>query len=347
MRPQKREAPMKRIDVHTHIVPKELPDFKKKFGYGGFIQVQHKDSCNATMIRDDGTFFRDICSNSWDENVRMSECSKHNVVMQVLSTVPIFFTYWAKPHDALEVGKYLNDHIAAIANEKPLRFQGLGTVPLQDTDLAIKELERCMRNGLRGVEIGTHVNGYNLGHPKLFPFFEACQDLGASVFVHPWDMLGQERMQDYWLAWLVGMPTETSLAICHLIFSGVLHKLPDLRIAFAHGGGSFPGTIGRIEKGFLARPDLCAKDNAINPRDYLGRFFIDSIVHDKSMFRHLINLVGEDKVLLGSDYPFPLGEEVPGTLIESLDLGDEIKSKIYIKNALNWLGLKSDFLEKR
>ncbi|MGE0173008.1 MAG: amidohydrolase family protein [Oligoflexales bacterium] len=336
---------MKRIDVHTHIMPKELPDFKKKFGYGGFIQLIQKNSCNATMIRDDGTFFRDITANSWDANVRIAESSKFDVAMQVLSTIPVFFTYWAKPHDAWEVAKYLNDDIARIVNERPLQFQGLGTVPLQNTDLAIKELERCMRIGLRGVEIGTNVDGRNLGHPDLFPFFEACEKLGASVFVHPWDMLGKERMQDYWLAWLVGMPTETSLAICHLIFSGVFHKLPKLRIAFAHGGGAFPGTIGRIERGFITRPDLVAKDNTFNPRDYLGHFFLDSLVHDKDMLRYLISLVGEDKVMLGSDYPFPLGEDAPGTLIGSLDVGREVKEKLYTKNALKWLGLKPDFLE--
>ena len=125
--------------------------------------------------------------------------------------------------------------------------------------------------GLAGVQIGTHVNGVNLGDPRLFEFFEAAQELGAAVFVHPWDMLGGERMAKYWLPWLVGMPTETTLAICSVIFGGVLERLPRLRIAFAHGGGSFPGTVGRIQHGFESRPDLVATHSQVAPREYLRK----------------------------------------------------------------------------
>jgi aminocarboxymuconate-semialdehyde decarboxylase len=193
--------------------------------------------------------------------------------------------------------------------------------------------------GLAGVQIGSHVNDWNLSDPKLFPVFEAAAELGACVFVHPWDMMGQERMQKYWLPWLVGMPAEVSLAICSVIFGGVLERLPKLRLAFAHGGGSFPGTLGRIEHGFHARPDLCAVDNAVSPRDYLGRFWVDSLVHDADALRFILRLFGPEKVALGTDYPFPLGENQPGALIESLaELESSTRERLLWRNAFEWLG---------
>jgi aminocarboxymuconate-semialdehyde decarboxylase len=166
-----------------------------------------------------------------------------------------------------------------------------------------------------------------------------------AVFVHPWEMMGESDMQKYWLPWLVGMPAETSRAICSLIFSGVLEKCVNMRICFAHGGGSFPSTIGRIEHGFFARPDLCAVDNPRNPRDYLGKFWFDSLVHDRAALKFLIELAGADKVALGTDYPFPLGEEIAGSLIESMALGEEIESELLHGAALRWLNLDKENFE--
>jgi aminocarboxymuconate-semialdehyde decarboxylase len=215
---------------------------------------------------------------------------------------------------------------------------------MQSTELAIRELERCMGPlGLKGVQIGSHVNGWNLDHERLFPVFEAAQALGAAVFVHPWEMLGKDRMAKYWLPWLVGMPAETSLAICSMIFGGVFERLPKLRVAFAHGGGSFVGTFGRIERGFLTRPDLVAVDNPVPPRAYLGRFFVDSLVHDGAMLRQMVELFGKDRVALGSDYPFPLGETRPGALIESLpELDAATRAGLLGGNALEWLAMDKD-----
>jgi aminocarboxymuconate-semialdehyde decarboxylase len=284
--------------------------------------------------------FREIESNCWDPAVRLEECERAGIQVQVLSTVPVMFSYWAKPKDALDLSRLLNEHLAGVIRDHPARFAGLGTVPLQDPDLAARELERCVRDlGLQGVQIGTHVNDWNLDQPALFPFFQRAQELGAALFVHPWDMLGKERLSKYWLGWLVGMPAEVSLAICSMIFGGVLERLPKLRIAFAHGGGSFPGTLGRIERGFLGRPDLVAVDNPVNPRAYLGRFYVDSLVHDQDMLRHLLKLVGPERVALGSDYPFPLGEPVPGALIESLpELTPQIRERLMSGTALEFLG---------
>jgi aminocarboxymuconate-semialdehyde decarboxylase len=329
-----------KIDLHTHILPKNWPDLRQRYGYGGFIQLEHHCPGRARMMMD-GQCFREIEDNCWDPERRLEDCNKHGVQMQVLSTVPVMFSYWAKPEDTYDLARLLNDHLAEVVVTHPGRFTALGTLPLQDTELAIRELERCIRDlGFPGVQIGSHVNGKNLNHPDLFPVFKSAETLGACVFVHPWDMMAKERMQQYWMRWLVGMPAETCLAICSVIFGGVLERLPKLRICFAHGGGSFPGTIGRIQHGFECRPDLCAVDNPLEPREYLGKFFVDSLVHDAASLRSLIDLMGSNRVVLGTDYPFPLGEAVPGSLIESLaDMQPDVRRRLLAENALEFLGL--------
>jgi aminocarboxymuconate-semialdehyde decarboxylase len=331
---------MLKIDLHTHILPESWPNLRERYGYEGFVQLEHQGPGCAHMMRN-GELFRVIEANCWDPQRRMEECEQHGVGVQVLSTVPVMFTYWAKPEHTLDLSRLLNDHLADVVRQFPKRFVGLGTLPMQAPDLAIREMERCMGElGLRGVEIGSHINGMNLDHPSLFPVFAAAERLGAAVFVHPWDMMAKERMGKYWLGWLVGMPAETSLAICSMLFGGVLERLPRLRVAFAHGGGAFPGTFGRIEHGFQVRPDLCAVDTGQNPRSYLGRFYLDSLVHDADALRYLIHLVGADKIALGSDYPFPLGENVPGSLIESLvEVSRSDKERLLAGTALEFLGL--------
>ncbi len=195
--------------------------------------------------------FREIYKNSWDSETRLRESDDHHIDVQVLSTVPVMYSYWAKPEHTQDLSRYLNDNIAQTVSENPRRYAGLGTLPMQAPELAVKELHRLKDDlGLQGVQIGTNVLGKNLDHESLFPIFEECSDMGACVFVHPWDMVscycfcsvfcryavsetddgdaraqvGEDRMQDYWLPHLVGMPAETSLAICSMIFGGVLEK---------------------------------------------------------------------------------------------------------------------------
>lgn len=330
-----------KIDIHTHILPKNWPNLKEKYGYGGFVQLEHyKPRCARMMIDDE--VFREVQDNLWDPDVRIKDCRHQKVDMQVLSTVPVMFNYWAKPEHTLDLCKILNDHIAGVVNDYPGKFKGFGTLPMQSSKLSITELERCRNDlGLAGVEIGTHIHGKNLDDESLFEVFEAAEELGAAVFIHPWDMLGKERMSKYWTPWLVGMPAESALAICSMIFGGVFERLKKLRVCFAHGGGSFPFTIGRIEHGFNVRPDLVAIKNKIKPRKYLGKFYLDSLVHDQNALRFIIDLIGEDKVIMGSDYPFPLGEHEPGKLIASIKgLSKDAKEKLLWKNALEFLGDK-------
>jgi aminocarboxymuconate-semialdehyde decarboxylase len=326
-----------KIDIHTHIMPGKMPNWTKKFGYGEFIHLEERN-CKACMMKGDKVF-RVVDQNTFDAGTRMKECDATGVSIQVLSTIPVLFNYWAKAADGLETSRFFNDQIAQTVADHPERFIGLGTVPLQDVDLAIGEMERCVKElKLPGLEIGSNINGMNLDDAYLHPFYEAAQKLGCALFVHPWEMMGEKRMEKYWLPWLVGMPAETTRAICSMIFGGILEKYPRLRVAFAHGGGSFPYTIGRIEHGFHVRPDLVQVDNTINPREYLNRFWVDSLVHDPKAFHFLLDAMGEDQICLGSDYPFPLGEHHPGALIESLSLKESTKGKLLFANAMKWLG---------
>jgi len=320
-------------------MPEKMPNWTEKFGYGEFIHLEHRN-CEACMIKGD-KLFRVVEENCYKPELRLKEMEDTGVNMQVLSTIPVLFNYWAKPTDGLETSRFLNDHIAETVSKEKDHFIGLGTVPMQDVDLAIKEMERCMTElRMPGLEIGSNINGKNLSDESFFPFYEAAEKLNCSLFIHPWEMMGETQMEKYWLAWLVGMPAETSRAICSMIFGGVFEKFPNLKVAFAHGGGSFPITIGRIEHGYKVRPDLVAVDNPINPRNYLGKFWVDSLVHDRKAMEFLIDLMGEDFICLGSDYPFPLGEHKPGKLIQKMDLGKKVTSKLLYKNAVEWLGLK-------
>jgi aminocarboxymuconate-semialdehyde decarboxylase len=348
-----------KIDLHTHILPREWPDLDAKYGYAGFVRLEHYQPCCARMMIGDRVF-REITDNVWDPKRRIEEMDRAGITMQVLSTVPVMFSYWAKPGDALDLSRRLNDHIAEVVRDHPKRFAGLATIPLQDPELAARELERCVRDlGLRGAQIGTHVDAnshfgridtLNLDNASLQPVWSAAEQLDAAIFVHPWDMLGKERMPKYWLPWLVGMPAETSLAICSMIFGGVFERFPKLRVAFAHGGGAFPFTVGRIEHAFHVRPDLCATDTTKNPKSYLAhgdipaRFYVDSLVHDPDALTLLLKLFGAQRVALGSDYPFPLGEAHPGALIESmheLSAGDQIR--LFSGTTREFLGLSSDW----
>lgn len=332
------------VDLHTHILPERWEDLDRKYGYGGFVRLEHCSPCRARMLIGD-QFFREIDDRCWSPSRRIADCDSHGVDLQVLSTVPVMFSYWAKAHDALDLSRMLNDHLAGAVASHPGRFAALGTVPMQDPESACRELDRCMNElGMPGVQIGSNVNGANLGERRLRPFFAHAAERGAAIFVHPWEMVGRDRMSDYWLRWLVGMPAETALAAASIIMSGMLVELPTLRLCFAHGGGSLAFTIGRIQKGFDERPDLCQVDTKCAPREQLRSLWFDTLVHDEGALRYLLEQVGPQKLALGTDYPFPLGEHAPGALVRSLELPDLDRARLLGGTALEFLRLDATSL---
>ncbi len=330
---------MLKIDMHSHMLPERMPAWSKRFGYGDFIELEDAPGAFKNMMKG-GEFFRRIGANCWDAELRIEEYARFQTQVQVVCTIPVMFSYWAKAADALELSRFLNDHLAEIQERYPRHYIALGTLPMQDADLSIGELERLADMGIAGVQIGSNVNDLNLGEEQFFPIFQACERLNMAVLIHPWNMMGMQHMRKYWLPWLVGMPAETSRAMCSMIFSGLFDRLPGLKVNFSHAGGSFMGTIGRIEHGFNCRPDLVAIDNPNNPRQYLGRFWVDSITHDPAMLTYILALQGSSKVCLGSDYPFPLGDLEIGRMIGEMGLEENTVRDLYHRSTLAWLGLE-------
>ena len=327
--------------MHSHIIPKNLPDWEKKFGYEGFIRLEHHKPSWANMMQGDN-FFREINHNCWDPETRINEYEKYATQVQVVCTIPVLFAYFSKPKDGLEVARFLNDDLANLVNKYPKKYIGLGSLPMQDPELAVQELFRIKKLGLKGVQIGSNIEDKNLNEPDFFPVWEACEKLGLAVLVHPWNMMGKKNMKKYWLPWLVGMPAETSRAMCSMIFGGIFDKFPNLRVNFCHASGSFLSTIGRIEHGFNSRPDLVAVDNRKNPREYCGHFWVDCITHDTDMLHYVLKMQGSKRVTLGSDYPFPLGDLEIGEFINQMNLEKSVVEDIFCNSTLEWLNLKKE-----
>lgn len=337
---------MLKIDCHTHILPRKMPRWSERFGGGNYIHLEASNRAGHARMMKGDLFFREIAENCWDSEVRKSEYQAFGVQVQVVCTIPVMFNYHAPLFHTEDIARFLNDHIAELVNNDPAHYAGLATVPLQETDRAIIELERAKKLGHLGVQIGSNINGLNLSDERFFPFFEACQSMDMAVMIHPWDMMGKEQMEKYWLPWLVGMPAETARAASSLIFGGVLERLPQLRVMFSHAGGSFLPTLGRFEHGFNCRPDLVAIDNEVNPRDYLGRFWIDSITHDPDLLRYVMKLQGSERICMGSDYPFPLGDLELGSYMLEMGLTELELTNLFSGSALSWLGVGADHFIK-
>jgi aminocarboxymuconate-semialdehyde decarboxylase len=328
------------VDVHAHVLPPSWPDLAEKYGDVRWPRLEHVDSCSARILAD-GKVFREIHNGCYDLTRRLEDMRAGGTDRQVLSTVPVMFSYWADPLRTLELARHLNDHIAGLVQDDPEHFSGFGTVPLNDVELAVAELERCLEDGLVGVEIGTNIDGLDLDDARFLPFFQAAAELGALVFVHPWNVIGAARLPpSYYTLYTVAMPSETAFAFAALALGGVFERVPDLRVLFAHGGGSIPFIVPRMERGRSIWPP--AQELAPRPlTDYLERCYFDSLTWDSLSLELLVCRVGAEHVLLGSDYPFLMGEDKPGTLVEQSSLSSEDKELILGGNCHRLLGVNA------
>lgn len=329
---------MQVIDIHNHFFPESWPDLAKRYGTPDWPSIKHTERGKADIMVGD-RFFRHIYSACWDPEVRLHEMDRDGINLQVMSATPVLFAYERPIEHALDCARLFNDAALELCSRGKDRLKSLCQVPLQDTDAACKELSRCMNSGHLGVQIGNHVGGKNLDDAGIVTFLHHCADEGAAVLVHPWEMFGRERMPKYMMPWTVGMPAETQLSVVALILSGAFDRLPaTLRICFAHGGGSFAFLLGRLENAWHHQP-VARGDCQYPPSHYLNRFSVDSAVFDQRTLSFLVQTMGKDRVMLGSDYPFPLGEERVGSLIRKSDLPQTFKSAILSANATRFLGL--------
>ena len=325
------------VDVHTHYVPKGWPDL------GPGTPSLRVLTENDAVIMLGGKEFRRIQADCWDAGVRLADMSADGIDVQVVSPTPVFFSYSRDVGQAVRIARILNDLALEICAPAQGRLLPMCQVPLQDPDAACAELDRCMAAGHVGVEIGNHVGDRDLDDAGVVTFLQHAAALGAPVFVHPWDMASTPRL-DRWMAqWLVGMPSETHLSVLAMILGGVFDKVDErLRICFAHGGGSFPFWLGRVNNAWHKRHDVIGTSQ-YPPAHYLGRFYVDSLVHDSEALRYLIRLIGAERIALGSDYPFPLGEASPGALIESLaELDAKTKERLLSGTALEFLAVERE-----
>jgi len=336
---------MRVIDIHNHFFPSAWPDLAARYGTPNWPWIKNTEPGKADIMVGD-RFFRHIYSACWDPEVRLQEMDRDGVDMQVISATPVLFAYERPVEHALDCARLFNDAALELCSRGKGRLKSFCQVPLQDADAACKELTRCMRAGHLGVQIGNHVGNKNLDDPGIVTFLQHCADESAAVLVHPWEMLGRDRMPKYMMPWTVGMPAETQLSVVALILSGAFDRLPStLRICFAHGGGSFAFLLGRLENAWHHHP-VARGDCAHPPSHYLNRFYADSAVFDQRSLQFLVGTMGADRVMLGSDYPFPLGEERVGSLIRQSNLPQATKARLLGENATLFLNLAAEPLEK-
>jgi aminocarboxymuconate-semialdehyde decarboxylase len=327
-----------RVDFHTHIIPENFSELTKRFGGEKWPTLERTCACGANIMVA-GKVFREVTDQVWSAEKRIKDMEREGVDMQVLSPIPVTFSYWAPAEEAEILARVQNDFIAETVSQYPTKFIGLGAVPLQNVDVAIREMDRCKHElGLAGIEIGTNVNGVNLDDPRFIEFFEMAEKWEVPLFIHPWETLGKERMPRHNLMYTVGMPSETALAGASLILGGIMDKFPKLKICLAHGGGALPYLLPRLDQGWKVWPHLRLLDKP--PSHYAKQFYYDSLVNEPVNLNYLLQNFGHERIIMGSDYPFLLREVPPGKVIDdTLGLSKEQTEAMLGKNALRFLNI--------
>jgi aminocarboxymuconate-semialdehyde decarboxylase len=326
------------IDIHTHIVPAEFPGYAGKHGSAHWPSMQATHDCHHKNVMIDGKNFRTVTDECWDVERRAGAMAHMGIARQVLSPMPELLSYWLPLADALPLIRHVNDTIAAMVSCAPDRFIGLGGVPMQDPDVAARELERLMRDAFRGVELGSNVNGAALGDPHFEVFFAAAEQLGAAVFVHALHPSGKERIVGPpGLMAYIGFPLETAYTIASLMTGGTLTRHPRLRLAFSHGGGAFASILPRLAHGWKLKPEF-AERIGVSPHEHARRLYYDTLVYDAHTLRHLIATFGVSQLCIGTDYPFDIHERAPIASVGELQLSDGDVKLLHHDNAARFLG---------
>ena len=345
------------VDMHTHVLPKSWPDFAARHGgedwpwmrpiegrapgYGAI--PGREEASSRAMLMQGSQDFRPVISPCWDIAERLDDMARDGIDHQIISATPILFQWHRPAAVALDVARHFNTQLLEMcAEDGQGRLSALCQVPLQDVDLACEEASRAFSEGHVGVQVGNHHGPQDMDAPGLVAFLRHCAAEGIPVLVHPWDMMdSEERLSRFMLKWTVGMPAETQLSIAAMILGGAFDDLAeDLKVCFAHGGGSFAFLLGRLENAYRHR-DIARGRAAHPPSHYTRRFSCDSAVFDERSLRCLVDVMGVERVMLGSDYPFPLGEQRVGSLVRGAGfLSQADKDAILGGNAREFFNLR-------
>ena len=327
------------IDIHTHFFPPITQAEAAALDAHKAPWLRVQDNGHGMIMTGDQPF-RPVYSALWDPARRIEEMDKSGVDLQVMCATPVMFGYSYPIGLALPWAERMNDYALELCAHNPQRLKAMAQVPLQDIDAACREASRAKANGHVGVQIGNHLGNLDLDDEGLLRFLTHCAHDGIPLLVHPWDMMGGDaRMKKWMLPWLVAMPAETQLGILSLIMSGAFERLPEsLKICFAHGGGSFAFLLGRVDNAWHQR-DIVRENCPHPPSHYLKRFYVDSAVFDQRALGLLVDVMGEDRVMLGSDYPYPLGEQEVGKLIREADFPPERTARLLGGNAAEFFAL--------
>jgi aminocarboxymuconate-semialdehyde decarboxylase len=323
------------IDIHAHFVPEEYLRLIEAEGepYG----VRLRPGPNGPLIAVGQVAIGPITPQYHDLDLRLKTMDTRGVTVHALSLMPPM-VYWADGDLGLRLAKLVNDAMAEASRTHPDRFVALATLPLQDPEAAVAEVERAVNElGCRGIYLGTNVRGKELTDPSFLPVFERIHALSAPVFLHPLNVIGSQRLTNYYLHNLLGNPFDTAVAAANLIFSGLLDRFPKLNICLPHAGGALPYLIGRLNHGWKVRHECKAMKKP--PSSYLRRFTYDTISHAPESLNYLIKLVGVDRVMMGSDYCFDMGYERPVKVVTALKLSRTDQEKILGGNAARLLRL--------